>query len=111
MLWNRSWNGLSIRFSVISFIKSFPPLQTIPLDWWPLTRDSIAYGFTVAVLICVMHDERVEWYEALILVSLYAVYLAVMYFDKTFQKCAKGRCSHCDCFTRVSLSDQCFSYN
>ncbi|XP_073829805.1 sodium/potassium/calcium exchanger zydeco isoform X2 [Musca autumnalis] len=63
--------------------------MTIPLDWWPLTRDSIAYGFTVAVLICVMHDERVEWYEALILVSLYAVYLAVMYFDKTFQKCAK----------------------
>lgn len=37
-----------------------------------------------------MHDERVEWYEALILVSLYAVYLAVMYFDKSFQKCAKG---------------------
>lgn len=70
----------------LSFLK-----QTIPLDWWPLTRDSIAYGFTVAVLICVMHDERVEWYEALILVSLYAVYLAVMYFDKTFQKCAKGK--------------------
>lgn len=66
-------------------------LQTIPLDWWPLTRDSIAYGITVAILICVMHDERVEWYEALILVSLYAVYLAVMYFDKTFQKCAKGK--------------------
>ncbi|XP_067636274.1 sodium/potassium/calcium exchanger 3-like isoform X2 [Eurosta solidaginis] len=63
--------------------------MTVPLDWWPLTRDSIAYGITVAILICVMHDERVEWYEALILVSLYAVYLAVMYFDKTFQKCAK----------------------
>lgn len=67
--------------------------QTIPLDWWPLTRDSIAYGVTVAILICVMHDERVEWYEALILVSLYAVYLAVMYFDKSFQKCAKGKCA------------------
>lgn len=62
------------------------------MDWWPLTRDSIAYGVTVAILICVMHDERVEWYEALILVSLYAVYLAVMYFDKSFQKCAKGKC-------------------
>ncbi|EDW43678.1 GM13275 [Drosophila sechellia] len=34
--------------------------MTIPLDWWPLTRDSIAYGVTVAILICVMHDERVE---------------------------------------------------
>ncbi|XP_043658040.1 sodium/potassium/calcium exchanger 4 isoform X2 [Drosophila teissieri] len=85
--------------------------MTIPLDWWPLTRDSIAYGVTVAILICVMHDERVEWYEALILVSLYAVYLAVMYFDKTFQKCAKGgvkqarsrsRSSNCSIHTKNS---------
>ncbi|XP_017062886.1 sodium/potassium/calcium exchanger 4 isoform X2 [Drosophila eugracilis] len=85
--------------------------MTIPLDWWPLTRDSIAYGVTVAILICVMHDERVEWYEALILVSLYAVYLAVMYFDKTFQKCAKGgvkqarsrsRSSNCSIHTKSS---------
>ncbi|KAH8306811.1 hypothetical protein KR018_002803, partial [Drosophila ironensis] len=85
--------------------------QTIPLDWWPLTRDSIAYGVTVAILICVMHDERVEWYEALILVSLYAVYLAVMYFDKSFQKCAKGgvkqarsrsRSSNCSIHTKNS---------
>ncbi|KAL5275048.1 hypothetical protein ACFFRR_001182 [Megaselia abdita] len=64
--------------------------MTIPLDWWPLTRDSIAYGFTVAILIAVMHDERVEWYEALILVSLYAVYLCVMYFDKFLQKLTRG---------------------
>ncbi|KAH8270707.1 hypothetical protein KR044_010019 [Drosophila immigrans] len=85
--------------------------MTIPLDWWPLTRDSIAYGVTVAILICVMHDERVEWYEALILVSLYAVYLAVMYFDKSFQKCAKGgvkqarsrsRSSNCSIHTKNS---------
>ncbi|XP_055910065.1 sodium/potassium/calcium exchanger 3 isoform X1 [Eupeodes corollae] len=78
--------------------------MTIPLDWWPLTRDSIAYGITVAILICVMHDERVEWYEALILVSLYAVYLAVMYFDKTFQKCAKGGVEHARTRSRSSNS-------
>lgn len=69
--------------------------QTIPLDWWPLTRDSIAYGFTVAILIAVMHDERVEWYEALILVSLYAVYLCVMYFDKFLQKLTRGETNIC----------------
>lgn len=62
----------------------------IPLDWWPLTRDCLAYGFTVAVLICIIHDERVEWYEALILVILYIVYIGVMYFDKTIQKWARG---------------------
>lgn len=61
------------------------------MDWWPITRDCIAYGFTVAVLICIIHDERVEWYEALILVLLYFVYIGVMYFDKTIQKWAKGK--------------------
>ncbi|XP_059622515.1 sodium/potassium/calcium exchanger 3-like isoform X2 [Phlebotomus argentipes] len=63
--------------------------MVVPLDWWPLTRDCLAYGITVAILICIIHDERVEWYEALTLVLLYIVYIAVMYFDKSFQKCAR----------------------
>lgn len=62
----------------------------MPLDWWPLTRDCLAYGITVAILICIIHDERVEWYEALTLVLLYIVYIAVMYYDKSIQKCARG---------------------
>uniref|UniRef100_A0A336MNS1 Sodium/potassium/calcium exchanger 5 n=1 Tax=Culicoides sonorensis TaxID=179676 RepID=A0A336MNS1_CULSO len=66
----------------------------VPLDWWPLTRDCIAYGFTVLVLICIIHDERVEWYEALVLVLLYFVYIAIMYYDKTIQKYARGGVRH-----------------
>lgn len=49
--------------------------QVVPLHWWPLTRDCIAYGITVTILICIIHDERIEWYEALILVILYGVYI------------------------------------
>lgn len=64
--------------------------MVVPLDWWPLTRDCLAYGVTVAFLICIIHDERVEWYEALILVLLYIVYIAVMYWDKSIQSCARG---------------------
>ncbi|KAL0277178.1 UNVERIFIED_CONTAM: hypothetical protein PYX00_004544 [Menopon gallinae] len=64
-------------------------LQVVPLDWWPLTRDCLGYGVTVAILICIIHDERIEWYEALILVLLYIVYITVMYWDKTIQRCAK----------------------
>lgn len=51
-------------------------LQVVPLDWWPLTRDCLAYGVTVSLMICIIHDERVEWYEALTLVLLYIVYIA-----------------------------------
>lgn len=65
-------------------------LQVVPLDWWPLTRDCLAYGITVTILIFIIHDERVEWYEALVLVLLYLVYIAIMYYDKSIQKCVKG---------------------
>ena len=66
----------------------------MPLHWWPLTRDCTAYGFTVTVLICIIHDERVEWFEALVLVILYIVYIGVMYWDKKIQKCARTEGSY-----------------
>ncbi|XP_058809385.1 sodium/potassium/calcium exchanger 3 isoform X2 [Phymastichus coffea] len=66
-------------------------MVVVPLDWWPVSRDCLAYGVTVAILICIIHDERVEWYEALCLVLLYIVYIAVMYYDKSFQNCTRFR--------------------
>lgn len=66
-------------------------LQVVPLDWWPVTRDCVAYGITVAILIVIIHDERVEWYEALVLVLLYLVYIAIMYYDKAIQRRVKGK--------------------
>ncbi|XP_046396628.1 sodium/potassium/calcium exchanger 3 [Ischnura elegans] len=64
--------------------------MAVPLDWWPLTRDCLAYGVTVGLLISTIRDERVEWYEALTLVLMYIVYIGVMYWDKSFQKCARS---------------------
>lgn len=66
-----------------------------------MTRDCLAYGATVAILICIIHDERVEWYEALTLVLLYIVYIAVMYWDKSFQKCTKY------CRDRTETAEDC----
>ncbi|XP_028033000.1 sodium/potassium/calcium exchanger 4 [Bombyx mandarina] len=64
--------------------------MVVPLDWWPLTRDCLAYGITVSILICIIHDEYVQWYEAFLLVSLYGVYICIMYYDKPIQNFAKG---------------------
>ncbi|KAJ0183864.1 hypothetical protein K1T71_000287 [Dendrolimus kikuchii] len=64
--------------------------MVVPLDWWPLTRDCLAYGITVSILICIMHDEYVQWYEAFFLVLLYGVYICIMYYDKSIQNFAKG---------------------
>lgn len=55
-----------------------------------MTRDCVAYGVTVSILIVIIHDERVEWYEALVLVSLYVVYIAIMMYDKSIKKCVIG---------------------
>ncbi|CAF4752977.1 unnamed protein product [Pieris macdunnoughi] len=63
--------------------------MVVPLDWWPLTRDCLAYGITVSILICIMHDEYVMWYEAFLLVLLYGVYICIMYYDKSIQNFAK----------------------
>ncbi|XP_076658612.1 sodium/potassium/calcium exchanger zydeco isoform X1 [Halictus rubicundus] len=76
--------------------------MVVPLDWWPVSRDCLAYGVTVAILICIIHDERVEWYEALALVLLYIVYIAVMYWDKSFQRCTRFRANDVD---QSSLDD------
>nr|CAD7586816.1 unnamed protein product [Timema genevievae] len=66
--------------------------QVLKLDWWPLTRDCLMYGITVVVLILTLNDERVEWYEALMLVSMYILYISAMYFNTCMSDWVKGCC-------------------
>lgn len=47
----------------------------VPLEWWSVTRDCVCYLFTVVLLLIVLRDERIYWYEALILVLVYFVYI------------------------------------
>lgn len=51
------------------------------LEWWPVSRDTLAYAFTVLLLILTLRDGRVEWYEALILVICYILYISAMCFN------------------------------
>ncbi|XP_058055623.1 sodium/potassium/calcium exchanger 3-like isoform X2 [Anopheles bellator] len=68
--------------------------QVVQLRWWPVTRDSLMYGMAVIGLIAVLYDGRVMWYEAMILVSAYILYIAAMYcndpinrfMSKTFRR-------------------------
>lgn len=54
----------------------------VPLDWWPLSRDCIAYTITVIMLIIILQDEEVYWYEALILLVCFFLYILTMYFNE-----------------------------
>ena len=49
--------------------------QHIKLHWWPLFRDCFLYGLAIVGLIVVSYDGIVMWYEALLLLGSYGVYL------------------------------------
>lgn len=51
------------------------------LDAYPILRDAGFYCIAVAVLYIVIYDQKVYWYEALGLVLLYFVYVAILKFN------------------------------
>ncbi|KYM99224.1 Sodium/potassium/calcium exchanger 3 [Cyphomyrmex costatus] len=56
--------------------------EILHLEWWPISRDTLAYTFTVLSLILTLWDGRIEWYEALILVACYVLYILAMCFNR-----------------------------
>ncbi|CAG5083819.1 Oidioi.mRNA.OKI2018_I69.PAR.g10471.t2.cds [Oikopleura dioica] len=57
----------------------------IQLSWWPLARDSSCYLVSIGVLIAVLYDGNVYWYEAAAMVSLYFCYIIIMKFNQSLQ--------------------------
>ncbi|XP_070839316.1 sodium/potassium/calcium exchanger 3-like [Chaetodon trifascialis] len=55
--------------------------QTVVLTWWSLFRDSSYYILSVVTLIMVIYDARVVWWESLLLMTMYAVYIVIMKFN------------------------------
>ncbi|XP_055959254.1 sodium/potassium/calcium exchanger 3 [Patella vulgata] len=60
--------------------------MAVQLTWWPLFRDLVFYLLSVLALILVIYDGEVHWYEALIMVIMYIVYIIVMYFNPRLEK-------------------------
>ncbi|XP_061542738.1 sodium/potassium/calcium exchanger 3-like isoform X4 [Phycodurus eques] len=55
--------------------------QPISLSWWPLFRDAVFYILSIIVLIVVIYDEKVQWWETIILISMYGIYIIIMKFN------------------------------
>lgn len=45
------------------------------LDWWPITRDCCLYLAAVLILVAILWDGQVWWYEALLLILAYFGYM------------------------------------
>ncbi|ODM96876.1 Sodium/potassium/calcium exchanger 5 [Orchesella cincta] len=63
--------------------------MVVPLEWWSVTRDCLCYSVAVILLITVLRDEKIYWWEALILVLVYVLYIIVMYQNSTLKRGAE----------------------
>ena len=50
----------------------------LTLTWWPLARDCTYYCISILVLTVVILDQEVTWYEAVILLGMYMIYVLIM---------------------------------
>lgn len=77
------------------FFKRTVPFQPIAIEMRPVTRDVIIYMFNVSILVMIVWDGQVDWYEAVILAVLYILYFVFMFnsmrlfglYDKLVGKC------------------------
>lgn len=65
--------------------------QVIYLSWWPIFRDCGYYCLSVVALILVIYNGIVDWYEAVIFVVLYALYIVIMYFNENLDRMVASR--------------------
>ncbi|XP_029703407.1 sodium/potassium/calcium exchanger 3-like [Takifugu rubripes] len=67
--------------------------QPISLSWWPLFRDAVFYILSILVLILVIYDEKVMWWETIILISMYGIYIIIMKFNRSLYTLVESQCS------------------
>ncbi|XP_031586056.1 sodium/potassium/calcium exchanger 4 isoform X3 [Oreochromis aureus] len=65
--------------------------QVVMLTRWAVFRDSFYYILSVVALIAFIYDEKIVWWESLVLVLMYAGYILVMKFNSSMQKFFMGK--------------------
>ncbi|KAJ7345117.1 hypothetical protein JRQ81_001067 [Phrynocephalus forsythii] len=60
--------------------------QVVRLTWWSVFRDSVYYTLSVIVLIVFIYDEKIVWWESLILIIMYSIYILIMKYNLKMQK-------------------------
>jgi K+-dependent Na+/Ca+ exchanger-like protein len=71
-------------FQILVVIGFAALVQTSYLDWRPVVRDSVVYGFALAILLFVLQDQRLTATEGFLLVGFYLVYLFILFLWTRF---------------------------
>ncbi|XP_057269370.1 ras and Rab interactor 3-like [Pezoporus wallicus] len=59
--------------------------QVVCLTQWAVFRDSVYYTISVIVLILFIYDEKIEWWESLVLIIMYSFYILIMKYNVRMQ--------------------------
>ncbi|OQV11897.1 Sodium/potassium/calcium exchanger 4 [Hypsibius exemplaris] len=51
------------------------------LSWWPVCRDAMFYAISIVVLIASIGDGEVTWYESIVMLAFYGLYVATMKYN------------------------------
>jgi len=62
----------------------------LELTWWPLARDCSFYTFDLCMLYVFFIDQKISWWEALLLISFYLMYVSFMFFNESAERFVKG---------------------
>lgn len=70
--------GISAIFATVG---SAEHKTKLAIDWRPVVRDVSFYTLSIFLIVAAFWDSRVMWYEGLVLVLCYVVYIIVMVFN------------------------------
>lgn len=76
----------------VSFVNGLCALfsqQVLHLSWWPLLRNMSFYIFDLIVLIIFFLDNVIMWWESMMLVACYTVYVIFMKFNVQIERAFK----------------------
>jgi len=84
----------------------------LKLGWYPLTRDCAFYCASIIILVACVIDQQIFWYEALMLLSCYGLYVFLMkhnndvytYVQRELEKPEPWTCSRRFCRYIVELT-------
>ncbi|XP_052342368.1 sodium/potassium/calcium exchanger 4-like isoform X2 [Oncorhynchus keta] len=65
--------------------------QVVYLTKFAVFRDSLYYTLSVLALIAVIYDEKIVWWESLVLVLMYFGYILIMKFNTSIQNYFTGK--------------------
>lgn len=64
--------------------------QQLDIDWYPMTRDCVAYSITVFCLVWIISDSIVTWWESVILLGIFFLYILLMYYNTKVEKLTRN---------------------